>query len=205
MKNNSSRGTEPRILSGEKTIRLAVILLIAVAVTSCFGSGLLAKYKNGYALQGQARVAKIGNVAVLEHEAVLSGGQYTLDMTSVVSGNTYTAVLPGTDIPKDAYVAFDGSNETACSLYVEVYTNAPSEVTYSIGTGFLPTSELAPRHGGTVYKYNQPIPPNTAQNVQYIIRNNKFTVSDTFKDKTDPSKNSESFSFNIYAYMVQID
>ena len=202
---SSAGGAKPRSLSPGRIFRLTAVLLLVTLVAVRFSSGLLAKYAQKYVYLDQARVAKTAQAAVREHEAVLSGGQYTLDMTSVVSGNTYTAVLPGTDIPKDPFVAIDGNNETACSLYVEIYTDVPAEVTYTVGTGFLPTAELAPQHGGTMYKYNQPILPNTPQNVQYIIRNNKIMVSDTFKDKSDPTKNVASFTFEVYAYLVQID
>ncbi len=203
MSTSSSRGAK---LPTEKIFRLAAILLILTLVSSWFISGLLAKYVNRQSFEDAGRVAKTGRVAVLEHEAVLSGGLYTLDMSSVVTGNTYTAVLPGTDIPKDPYVYLDGSQEVAYALYVEIYTNVPAEVTYAVGTNFTPTTdEVLPSHGGTVYKYNQTIPAATEQSIGPIIRGNVITVSDAFRNKEDPSYNSSDFRFDVYAYLIQID
>ena len=202
MSKSSSRGAK---LSAEKIFRLAAILLILTLVSSWLISGLLAKYASGKASADGGRVARTGRVAVLEHEAVLSGGIYTLDMDSVVTGNTYTAVLPGTDIPKDPYVYLDGSQEVAYKVYVEICTDVPDSVSYTVGTSFTATDEFAPSHGGMVYKYNQPVPAATEMSIGPIIRGNVITVSDSFRDRADPSYNSSGFRFDLYAYVVQID
>ena len=179
--------------------------MVAALATACFSSSLLAKSVQINAYTDQARVAAAAQPSVREHEAVLTGGRYTLDMNSVVGGNTYTAVLPGVDIPKDTYVTLNGNNETACVLYVEICTDAPDEVAYSVASGFSSTTELAPRNGGTMYKYDQPILPDGAQEALYIIRDNKLTVSDTFRDRSDQTKNAAPFTFEVYAYLLQTD
>ena len=201
----SLRGAKPRSLSPGRAFRTAAILLVVTLAVLSLSSRLFAKYAQNYAYVEQPRVAKAAQVSVQEHRAVLSGGQYTLDMTSVVSGNTYTAVLPGTDIPKDPYVYLDGSQETAYTLYVEIYTNVPAGVSYTVGTNFAVTDELAPSHGGTMYKYTQAVLPAVEQSIGPILRNNVITVSDSFRDKTDPTYNQSGFQFDVYAYVIQID
>ncbi len=204
-KNGLRKGSgESASLSGRFFRTASVLLLLSLAATP-FIRTFYARYRQSGTLDEPARVARMAQAELCEHRAVLDGGRYTLDMSTVVHGNTYDAVLPGTDIPKDPYVDLDGSNEVACDLYIEIFTNAPDEVSYTVGTSFAPTSEVSPQHGGTVYKYSQPIPPNTQQTVGYILRGNTLTVSDTFRDKTNPGKNAAPFRFDVYAYLLQID
>ena len=167
---------------------------------------MLAKYTSTSFYNDSAHVARMATVELHEHKVNLEDGVYVLDNDTIVETNEYDTVLPGVDIPKDAYIQLDGNNEVACDLYIEVVnTNLPNEVSYTIGTSFEAETSFKPAHGGTVYKYKQVIQPGNAQTIAHIFSNDSIRVGDSLRDNTDKTKNSGQFKIEVYAYIVQID
>ena len=206
MNKTVSNSIKPRLFVSKVIFKSVGILLIMILISMWFVCGLLAKYTASNSNSTSARVARMAKVELHEHKAELQNGIYVLDTYTIVDSNEYDTVLPGVDIPKDAFIHSDGKNEVACTLYIEVVNvDVPDEVSYTIGTSFETETSIAPSHGGTLYKYNQTIQPGTVQTITHIFSDNKLRVSDTFKDRSVAAKNTAPFKIEIYAYLVQID
>ncbi|WP_294754962.1 hypothetical protein [uncultured Ruminococcus sp.] len=182
------------------------ILLTMTLISMWLVCGMLAKYTSNVFYNDSAHVARMATVKLHEHKVNLEGGVYFLDNDTIVETNEYDTVLPGVNIPKDAYIQLDGNSEVACNLYIEVVnTNLPDEVSYTIGTSFEAETSFTPLHGGIVYKYKQVIQPGVAQTIAHIFSNDSIRVGDSLRDNTDKTKNAGQFKIEVYAYLVQID
>ena len=110
-------------------------MLVLTLLSTWLVSGMLAKYTTSSNNSVGARVAGMANVELHEHKAELQNGVYILDANEVVDSNVYDTVLPGVDIPKDAYIQLDGKNEVSCSLYIrknEIEIELPQDVSESM-------------------------------------------------------------------------
>jgi hypothetical protein len=176
--------------------------------------GLFAKYTISGSSHDLATVAKVGGVTVLEHEAIVqtdldkilnSNSVYTLG-SGTVSSNSYKAVS-GTVIPKDTYIELDGTNDVACTLYIEIVDNSNNVAKFSIDTdggNWSMCTDVISVHGGTVYKYTKTVSPHQVLTISNIIKDNTIRIKDTYTDKNDLDKNA-NFSIDFYAYLVQYD
>ena len=206
MRDFSSDNACLRPFSVKLVSRAAGILLILTLISIRLVSGMLAKYIAMDTRSVSALSAGMGKIELHEHRAVLQDGVYVLDSNTVVDSNKYSTLLPGTDIPKDPFIIPNGKIDVSCTLYVEIVdTELPDEVTYTIGTSFEENNALTPAHGGKLYRYKQTIPPGYDQTISHIFSGDKITVSDSFRDRSDTSKNSTPFKIDIYAYLVQTD
>ena len=206
MNKTASNSIKSRLFASKVIFKAVGILLILILISMWIVCGMLAKYTDANSNITSARVARMAMVELHEHKAELQNGIYVLDTDTIVGSNEYDTVLPGVDIPKDAFIQSDGKNEVACALYIEVVNvNVPDEVSYTIGTSFETETSIVPSHGGTLYKYNQTIQPGTDRPITHIFSDNKLRVSDTFKDRSVAEKNTAPFKIEIYAYLVQID
>jgi hypothetical protein len=200
-----------RFFSHKSLFRAAGILLVLTLLSVCMVCGLFAKYTSRGQSSQSARVALMSGVTIAEHEAIavtdLSSmiginSTYTLNTDSTVSSNTYYAV-PGTSIPKDPFITLDGSNETACELYIEVVDGSSGCAKFDISDDWTEDNEFSPRHSGTVYKYKSEIAPKTSTTINNIIKSNNIRITESYSDITQ--KNAGSFSIDFYAYLVQKD
>jgi len=191
----------------QNMFKAAGILVVLTLLSVWWVCGLFAKYKNLDEKNDVTSVAAFAQISVHEHEAVLTNGVYTLDTDSVVEGNDYPVILPGTMIPKDPFIIVTDSSETACEVYLEaVNVDKPRDVIYTInGSSWLETEDFAPRYGGTVYKYKDTLPAHTGAEITDILAGNRLIVKDSLKDKSQPTDNSNEFSIVFYAYLVQAD
>lgn len=119
----------------------AVCILFALtALTVWSVSGVYAKYVDAASVNGSAGVAKMGiaTFELMEHELIdisadldeITGDEinysslYDLHPDNTVQNNTYSKVIPGTDIPKDPFINLQlSSNEVSYQLYVVVEEN----------------------------------------------------------------------------------
>ncbi len=209
-------------LSVKKLFVTAAVLLMLVLITFGMIVGLYAKMSQHDENSDTAAVATGGTASVYEHEAEVvlnrievTNGIYKLNYNKKTTSNCYPTVVPGTVIPKDPFIEFSGTNDTACYLYLEVKDNFPDEINYSLTKGlWKETNAFQARHGGTVYVYcsgslsslvPREIEPHRTEKISDIIYGNKLFVSEYFKDITEPEKNSEPYQMEFYVYLVQKD
>ena len=209
MKEKDSVMSKPDLFAYNILFRAAGVLLVLTLLSIWLVCGLFAKYTTSDSGSDSAKVAGAGMVTMREHKVLYSDGEYTLDNTQEVDSNNYSVVLPGTEIPKDPYIILAGNNAVSCSLYIEVAVSGlPGEVQYEIDRDKwtkVTSGEISAFHGGTVYRYNNMIPPHTSDEIRDIIKDNKIIINEDLKNKTDPNKNSEDFSIDLYAYLIQND
>ena len=211
MKKNDSVVTKPYPFAYNIFFRAVGVFLLLTMLSVWLVCGLFAKYTVSDSGSDSAIVAAVGEIAMFEHKAVYNNGIYTLDSEKAVSSNEYKTVLPGTEIPKDPYIILTGKNDVSCSLYIEIVNseNIPAAVQYEIdSSNWIKVSSadnFSPVHGGTLYEYKETISPHTSTEIKDIIEGNRIAVSDTLKDKTDPDQNSDPFSIDFYAYLIQND
>ena len=117
---------------GKNLSRTLGILLALVVLAACTFGVIYAKYISTKNTDGNAGVAKAGNITLelKEHEAVeteKNSGEYKLldgtngTTSTEVESNSYDRVFPGVDIPKDPFVRLKIENaEVNYSLYVKV-------------------------------------------------------------------------------------
>jgi hypothetical protein len=195
--------------------RVAGALLVLTMLSTWMACGLFARYVSQNSAGDSATVATVGGVSVYEHQSVLQtnlkstldgDSLYTLNGT-VVASNSYLAV-PGTTIPKDPYVVLDGTNDVACTLYLEVVDGSGGYVSYSLKDGWTKATDsdgFEPTHGGTLYRYTEPVSAHTEKTVTDVLTGNAVRISDGYTDRNDPTRNANTLSINFYAYLVQID
>lgn len=210
MKKKISAAAKPRFFAHDTLFRPVGVLLLLTMFSFWLVCGLFAKYTVTDQSYDSTGVAGAGEVAMLEHKAEYNNGIYTLDSTTTVTSNEYHAVLPGTEIPKDPYIVLNGKNDVSCSLYIEVVNSViPDAVQYEIdSSNWIEVSDgddFSPVRGGTLYQYKEMISPHKITEIKDIIKGNKISVSDKLKDKANPDNNSDKFSIDFYAYLIQND
>ena len=201
--------TKPHLFAYDIVFRAVGVLLLLTLFSIWLVCGLFAKYTTSDSGSDFARVAGAGTVVMREHKVSYSNGVYSLDTDTEVTSNTYSVILPGTEIPKDPYIILTGTNDVSCSLYVEIVVNkVQNDVEYEIDSDNwtkITEGEFTARHGGIVYLYKDIFPPHTSDTIEDIIKDDKIFIKDTLKDKESPDNNSETFSSDLYAYLVQND
>lgn len=205
---------------------IAGALMLLTLITSGIIAEIYAKQAAGQEFYKSADAAAAGYAFVYEHKAVIvynttdtANGIYRLDESKKVSGNTYPVIVPGTEIPKDTFIEFSGTNDVAYYLYLEAADNFPkdssgelTDIRYTISQdSWKRTDDFEPRHGGKVYIYSDSgakphmIEPHRTAVISDIIQNNMLYVSESLKDITEPLKNSEPLMIQFYVYLVQKD
>ncbi len=213
-----------------KTLWITVIvLLLLTLITSGLIVGLYARQVTAQEKTDGAVVAAAGGAVVYEHKAEVipdrsdvKNGIYKLNMDVKVTSNEYPTIVPGTEIPKDPFIEFTGTNDVAYYLYLEVVDSSLrdengelTDIRYLITSGIWEeTDAIEPRHGGTVYVFcdgvtsnPQPkaIEPHRTESITNIIQDKKLYVSENFKDISDKTKNTQPYRMEFYAYLVQKD
>ena len=132
-----------------------------------------------------------------ESQAVYTdNGTYSLVADTSVTENTYILV-PGVNIPKDPKITIAGKSAISAYLYVEVITDLPTAVTYTMEDGWTELLGITGSHGGKLYVYNSVLDDKTDLSAPiYILKNNTLNVG-----KELPQ--GSSGALNFYAYMVQ--
>ncbi len=107
------------ILKNNRTMRAAVLLLALVLITSCFVGGTFAKYVTSNQAADYARVAKWG-VTVTAHE---TGDVFAKKYDAVagkpdtvIAGDEYKVIAPGTKKDNAALVTLSGQPEVAVNV-----------------------------------------------------------------------------------------
>ena len=138
-----------------------------------------------------------------------SSGMYTMDTNKEVAGLEYKLVMPGTTIPKQAFVklsrtAVDGIAPAPAYLYLEVNDGLPAAYSWKIDdTNWEELSGVVGVNGGTVYLYigsladAAHVVTNIAaynSNTINIIKDNEVVVDKDAKLEATPV----TLSFNAY-------
>lgn len=99
-----------------RAMRLAVLMLVLVMMTSCFVGGTFAKYTSSSTGTATARVAYWGFTAPAKMEIDMFDGEYTntADVTTVDAKNTDNVIAPGTS--KEVTFGFAYTANTAKSI-----------------------------------------------------------------------------------------
>lgn len=217
-----------RFFSARNLWITAAVLLVLTLITGGIIVGLYARQATASDVSDKAAVAAAGNVSVYEHKAEISintddiaNGIYVLNTAEKVTSNEYPVIVPGTEIPKDPFIEFAGTNDVPYYLYLEVVESFPrnaagelTDIKYTVTPGiWQKTDAFEARHNGTVYVFSdgktnpQPktIEPHRTDSITNIIRDNRLYVSEDFKDITDPAKNSQPYRMDFYVYLVQKD
>ena len=174
--------------------RAVGILLTLTMLSLWLVSGIFAKYVIAYPYSDAANVAGTGaHILLLEHEASLENGIYTLDTSEEVTANTYEKVIPGVDIAKDPFIRLNIDSAVQYELYIKVIESNPfpDTVTYDL------TDDWEPVAGSTgVYKYKNVLNTQTTDTIK-ILKNDKLTVSEHYVG------NSQTFTLGFSAWLVQ--
>lgn len=191
--------------------RTVGILLVLATLSVWLLCGLYAKYIVSENYQDSASVDSIGigNLELLEHEAVLiEDADKAVQQDSVyeltdneVTKNTYDVVLPGVDIPKDPFIRIKVEPKATCELYVQVVEkDIPNTVTYEMAGGWELIKTETAQSETTVYtyKYNKAIDSKFSGPVS-VLKNNKLKVSESYVG------NGKTFTLNFNAWLVQIN
>ena len=215
--------------------RTVCILFVLLVISAWSVSGVYAKYVDSMSGNDSAGLARMGIVKfeLLEHKVkdisddfdALAGSEYgslyELDLANKAStsGNTYSKVIPGIDIPKDPFIELVLENtEVSYELYVIVEKKNLSDVQ---DNGFLQyitweetadwvvaAEEKATKDGTTItYKYRDVFYAGTAvsfltdetQGPIQILKGNKIKVSEHFN-----SEENVRFSVTFTAYLQQV-
>lgn len=181
--------------------RTVGIIFVLTMLSIWLLSGLFAKYVISDNHYDSARVAKgMTVIEVKEHQAELKNGEYELDEDTEVTGNDYSKVIPGVDIPKDPFIELNTQNaEVSYELYVKVTEiDLPDTVTYQLTSDWDKVTELSDASKGIyVYKYKKSIDPNFNSTIK-ILKNNKLYVSEHYVG------NNQKFSLTFSAYLKQV-
>ncbi len=211
---NKSLNTRKRLHSF--LYKVVAVLLMLTVVSWWLVCGLLAKYTVNGSSGDFATVAKMGGVSIVEYKATLetnidtmfeNNSVYALSSkTEKVTSNSYQAVS-GTVIPKDISIVLDGTNDVACTLYIEVVDSSGGYIDFNMDSNCWAEieNETISTHGGKVYKYKYQISPHENLTISSIIENNSIRIKDTYTNKSDPSQNAKAVSLDFYAYLIQYD
>lgn len=151
--------------------------------------------------------------AIKEYEVTqASSGMYTMDTSKEVAGLEYKLVMPGTTIPKQAFVklsrtAVDGIAPAPAYLYLEVIDGLPAAYSWEIDdSNWEALSGVTGVNGGTVYLYigsladAKHVVTNIAactSNTINIIKDNEVVV-----DK-DANLDATPVTLSFNAYLAQ--
>lgn len=171
--------------------------LILTMLSICLVSGTYAKYVISSYMMDSAQVAKtgVGSMELLEHEAELDNGIYTLNEEEVTK-NTYDTVIPGVDIPKDPFIRLDIDSEVTYSLYIKVAGSDPfpDTVTYELTEDWI---EVDATNG--IYKYKDDFEAGTPFKGEIeILENNELIVSEYYVG------NGKTFTLTFSAWLMQV-
>lgn len=193
--------------AGEIVFRIFSVMLLLTMISFWLVCGMLARFTSSGDKQGGARVAAAGQADVFEYEAYFDDTTYSYHLRedTVVSKNTYSVVVPGMEIEKDPFIRLYGNNEVSYYLYLEVKASHPDKVRYEMSSVWSVTNDIAAAHGGTVYKFQTVIKPGEKRDIHEILKDDIVRIRDDLKDKTQPTANSDPFTLDFYAYMIQMD
>lgn len=141
-----------------KRLRMPMILVLLVLLLATFVGSSMGRYLTRTTFSGQAvfKAELAEKVELLEHKASNIGGlgQYQLG-SDVVTTNTYDAVMPGVDIPKDPYVVITGKSPISAYLFIEVKNEFPEDcgVTVTLLEDWLALTDATGPEGTSVYVY----------------------------------------------------
>lgn len=172
-----------------------VIICLLIAIYS--GILVYAKYVHTEKLNGTGTItADIGSITVLEHTAFRQeDGSYTL-MNDTTEENTYL-LIPGLDIPKDAFVQIDKSSPIEVYVFVEILeVSAVDCIAWNTTSDWTELAGITGKNGGKVYVYKDIL---TAFSGEISI-----FESDTIEIKQNLSAmNGQSVTIRIWASMCQ--
>ena len=121
-------------------------------------------------------------------------GTYSLDTGTSKAENTYT-LMPGVDVPKDPKITIEGKTAVPAYLYVEVCSNLPTTVAYSMAEGWKALGIIGPK-GGKVYVYGTVLDGTTPNLTIQILENDTLKVSQNLLRGT-------TATMTFYGYMAQ--
>ena len=180
---------------GEILMFLAGLLFCLVLITTALLGGLFARYVISSTDGDQARVAKFGDLTLVETGDFVGENQQKTGI-----------VIPGVDLKKKVTLSFEAS-EVATIVFVEV--SAPdwtvvgnktfmmgTHLSWSIAEGwqYLP---------GSKYVYYRELPPHTPLSAVDIIQNGIITVSAAIKEKD--IQEFEQLNLSFRASVIQND
>jgi len=191
--------------AGEMIFRIFGVLFLLTMMSLWLVCGMLARFTSSEDKNEVARVAAAGQVDIFENEAYFDDETYSYQLRddSIVSRNTYPVIVPGMEIEKDPFIRLYGNNEVSYYLYLEV--RASDRVRYELSSVWSVTNDIAASHGGTVYKFQSVIKPGEKRDIREILKDHTVRIRDDLKDKSQPSANSDPFTMDFYAYMIQAD
>ena len=175
------------------------ILIVFVLVLAMLVGNAYAKYVTQKEVQGNINItARLGNIALWEHEVTWNKQAYVMDNNKLVSYNesdNKCVLIPGMTIPKDTYVNITG--KTPISVYVYLEVVGGSAVSYAIDTSnWQVLAEVIGANGGTVYVYKDIVAGQTdAIEKINIFQNQQIRVN------SDATPGNEQFV--IHATMYQ--
>ncbi|MCH5192188.1 MAG: hypothetical protein J1F23_08505 [Oscillospiraceae bacterium] len=172
-------------------------LLILTMLSTWIVSGTYAKYVISSYMLDSAKVAKtgIGSMELLEHEAELNNGIYTLTKNEVTK-NTYDRVIPGVDIAKDPFIRLDIASDVTFELYIKVVKSNPfpDTVTYELTDDWI---EIDATNG--IYKYKDAFEAGTPFKGEIgILENDELIVSEHYVCDI------KTFTLTFSAWLVQV-
>lgn len=156
-----------------------------------------AKYVHTETLSGSGSItADIGSITVLEHTASRQeDGSYIL-LDDTTEENTYL-LIPGLDIPKDAFVQIDKSSPIEVYVFVEILEDSAVDcIAWNTTSDWTELAGITGDNGGKVYVYKEIL---TAFSGKISI-----FESDTIEIKQNLSAmNGQSVTIHIWASMYQ--
>ncbi len=199
----------PHFLTHSFFFRLFAVLLLLTLLSFRMVCGLMARYSSSDWAAGGARVAAAaGGVSIYEYRADYDEDnfRYVLDKDTVVDGNTYSVVVPGMKIAKDAFIRMEGQGDASYTLYLELAPSAQDVFLYELDSSqWVADENLTPRFGGRVYRYAQAIAPHTRCTIPVHFQDGCVYISDSLRDKSRPDYNAQSAGLQLYAYLIQAD
>lgn len=181
------------ILKNNRTMRAAVLLLALVLITSCFVGGTFAKYVTSNQAADYARVAKWG-VTVTAHE---TGDVFAKEYdavagqdNTVIAGDEYKVIAPGTKKDNAALVTLSGQPEVAVNVtYSAEHFSLTGKWLGDANTFYCPLIiKVTGKVGDTVKTETiECAKMNSADDVKTAVQNAVAACSATYGPNTDLS------------------
>ena len=191
----------------EKTYRKPLLVVVAmVAVAAISVAGTLAyltasteEVKNTFSAGGLVGPESVFTLDESKATADENNpGTYTLDTTERVKENSYEAVVPGVDVPKDPKVTIE-KLEANAYLFLEVDgSTMPDTLTWAIDDSqWTELTGVTPKHGTTVYAHNAAIAAGAASTEYNVLKDAKIVVDGDY----EAGASEEALEF--WAYLTQ--
>ncbi len=197
-------------MSKKKTL-LVVAALVLICAVSIFGTAAYlqastaAPVVNTFVYAG-GNENFVDSLTIAEYKVTQdAAGKYTESASETVAQNAYK-VVPGTTLPKHAFVTVTGKDAAPAYLYLEVVGSLNEVYTWSVDTAnWTMLSGVTGNHGGTVYVYNgggteAAVVASQETLTVDILTGDKITVSDT---ATEAQIGQTSATLSFYAYLAQ--